>query len=313
MNKLDRDSFRGPITANSFSGLPTFFRRHASKDFEAADIVVYGLPNDLGTSNRPGARFGPRAIREASLQLSWGDVWPWGFDPFEKLAVIDAGDIEYPYGQQQEFTEAAQERAREVARADAVPFSLGGDHNVTYGSLKGVSEVVGPVALLHFDAHSDTSIGPDTQHGTMFRHALNEGNMIAQNSLQIGIRTAYCDDDAILRLHAPEVMSRAPDEIAGEIVERVGDAPCYLSFDIDCLDPAFAPATGTPIPGGLSTLHVLDVFRALPTLQKGKRPNIVGLDLVEVAPSYDHAQMTSLAAAQIAQELICLIASLSAK
>lgn len=308
MSERNGEALKGLITANSFSGLPTFFRRHSSQAFEDADVVVYGLPTDLGTSNRPGARFGPRSIREASLQLAWGEVWPWGFDPFDRLAVIDAGDIEYAYGQQEEFSNATLERAREIASAGAVPFLLGGDHNVTYRSLTGVSDVVGPIALLHFDAHSDTSVGPKSQHGTMFRHALNAGNILVENSMQIGIRTAYPKDDAYLRIHAPEVMSKAPTEIAQRIVERVGRAPCYLSFDIDCLDPAFAPGTGTPIPGGLTTLHVLEIFRALSRLPAGSKLNLIGIDIVEVAPSYDHAQMTSLVAAQVAQELLCLLA-----
>lgn len=308
MNEHERDDLKGLITANSFSGLPTFFRRHPGRDFSRADIVVYGLPFDLGVSNRPGARFGPRAIREASLQLSWGEVWPWGFDPFDRLAVLDAGDIEYTYGQQDEFARAAFEQAKEIASAGAVPFSLGGDHSVTYSSLTGVAEVTGPVALLHFDAHTDTSEGPELQHGTMFRHALNKGHILAEKSIQIGIRTAYLKDDAYMRLHAPEVMAASPGDVAKTIADRIGKTPCYLTLDIDCLDPSFAPGTGTPIPGGLSTLHVLETFRALAALADEHRLNIVGMDIVEVAPCYDNAQMTSLAAAQIAQELLCMLA-----
>lgn len=302
------DGLKGLITANAFSGLPTLFRRHHGHEFSNADVVVYGLPYDLGVSNRPGSRFGPRGIREASLQLTWGEVWPWGFDPFDRLAVLDAGDIEYTYSQQHEFAQAAFERAKEVVSVGAVPFSLGGDHSVTYSSLTGVNEVTGPVALLHFDAHTDTTVGPVVQHGTMFRHAADSGHIIADKSLQIGIRTRYLRDDAYARLHAPEAMAMAPADIARMIAERIGSAPCYLTFDVDCLDPAFAPGTGTPIPGGLSTLHVLEIFRALSELGKDARPNIVAIDIVEVAPCYDYAQMTSLAAAQVAHELFCLLA-----
>ena len=302
-----KDQLKGEITANSFSGLSTFFRRHHGTDFENADVVVYGLPYDLGVSNRPGSRYGPRAIREATLQLAWGEVWPWGFDPFDRLAVLDAGDIEYTYGEQDAFAQAALSRAKAVAEAGAIPFSLGGDHSVTYSSLNGVSAVTGPVALLQFDAHTDTSKGPEVQHGTMFRHAADAGTIIADKSLQIGIRTAYLTDDDYLRLHAPDVMASEAADTAHSIVERVGDMPCYLTFDIDCLDPAFAPGTGTPIPGGLSTLKVLDLFRALGDLAKDQRLNIVAMDIVEVAPDYDHAQITSLAAAQVAHELLCLL------
>ena len=143
----------------------------------------------------------------------------------------------------------------------------------------------------------------------MFRHAADSGHILADKSVQLGIRTAYLKDDAYKRLHAPEIMSTAPDEISRLIAERIGSAPCYLSFDIDCLDPAFAPGTGTPIPGGLSTLQVLETIRALSRLDKGSRLNIVAIDIVEVAPCYDHAQMTSLAAAQVAHEFLCLLAS----
>lgn len=305
-----KDELKGLITANSFSGLPTFFRRRQGLDFDNADVVVYGLPHDLGVSNRPGSRFGPRAIREASLQLAWGNVWPWGFDPFDRLAVLDAGDIEYSYGEQDAFAQSALERAKAVTEAGAVPFSLGGDHSVTYSTLNGVSEVAGPVALIQFDAHSDTSEGSTVQHGTMFRHAANAGTIVAEKSVQIGIRTSYLTDDAYLRLHAPDVMNTNAIDIARTIVDRVGDTPCYLTFDIDCLDPAFAPGTGTPIPGGLSTLRVLEIFRALGELCQNKSLHIVAIDIVEVAPDYDHAQMTSLAAAQVAHELLCLLSSL---
>ena len=313
MSNDGKENLKGLITANSFSGLPTFFRRHSGNEFGRADVVVYGLPYDLGVSNRPGSRFGPRAIREASLQLAWGNVWPWGFDPFDRLAVMDAGDIEYTYGEQDEFAAAAKQRAQEICAAGAIPFSLGGDHSVTYSSLNGVAEVTGPVALLHFDAHTDTSEGPEVQHGTMFRHAANAGTIAAEHSIQIGIRTNYLQDDAYMRLHAPEVMNSSPQDTAKRIAERVGNLPVYLTFDIDCLDPAFAPGTGTPVPGGLSTLHVLEIFRALGGLAKTHAINIVAIDIVEVAPCYDHAQMTSLAAVQVAHEMLCLLACLREK
>ncbi|MEM6588438.1 MAG: agmatinase [Pseudomonadota bacterium] len=309
MKKSDKEDLKGTITANSFSGFPSFFRRPTGRDFSKADVVVYGLPYDLGTSNRAGCRFGPRSIREASLQLAWGEVWPWGYDPFARLAVMDAGDIEYAYADHDMFATAAFEQARAIAEAGAVPFSLGGDHSVTYSTLTGIRHVTGPVALLQFDAHTDTSEGPIEQHGTMFRHAANDGDILAEHSLQLGIRTAYLRDDAFMRLHSPDVMSMPPKDIAGLIVDRIGDMPCYLTFDIDCLDPAFAPGTGTPIPGGLSTLHVLQIIRALGDEVAGNKINFVGLDIVEVAPGYDHAQTTSLAAAQIAQEMLCMLSA----
>ncbi len=311
MQTDDRRDLKGLITANSFSGMPSFFRRHCGTDFAAADVVVYGLPYDLGVSNRPGSRFGPRAIREASLQLAWGTVWPWGFDPFDRLAVLDAGDLEFTYGDQTAFRQKARDQARAVAKAGAIPFSLGGDHSVTLDSLIGLTEVSGPLALIHFDAHTDTSEGPEIQHGTMFRHASRSGIVIAERSVQIGIRTHYEADDAFLRLHAPEVAKQEPAAVAQTISERVGDLPCYVTFDIDCLDPCFAPGTGTPVPGGLSTLHVLEIIRAMAARFPAGGQGIVGLDIVEVAPCYDQAQVTALAAVQIAHELLCLLSHLS--
>lgn len=303
MNERSSNALKGLRTANSFSGMPSFFRRHVAEDFAAADVVVYGLPYDLGTSNRAGSRFGPRAIREASLQLAWGEVWPWGFDPFDRLAVIDAGDIEYPYADPKAFTDAASERARAVAEAGAVPFSLGGDHSVTFGTLNGISEVTGPVALLQFDAHSDTSKGHAGQHGTMFRRGAESGQILADKSLQIGIRTAYLKDDDYMRLHAPDVMAAAPQEVARAIVDRIGETPCYLTFDIDCLDPSYAPGTGTPVAGGLTSDKALKIIRGLVGV------NLIGLDVVEVAPCYDHAEITSLAGATLGLEMLYVIAA----
>ncbi len=308
MTERNEKDLRGLITANSFSGLPTFFRRHFGSQYDQADVVVYGLPFDLGVSNRPGSRYGPRAIREASLQLAWGTVWPWGFDPFDRLSVLDAGDIEYTYGDIEAFHSAAQERARAVAEAGAIPFSLGGDHSVTLYSLTGLSPVTGPMALVHFDAHTDTSKGPEVQHGTMFRHAANSGILVPERSIQIGIRTHYEKDDAYLRLHAPEACHEKPEVIAQTILDRVGDLPCYITLDIDCLDPAYAPGTGTPVPGGLTTLKVLEILRALGQEDHRNRLLVAGMDIVEVAPCYDHAQVTALAAVQIAHELLCLLA-----
>lgn len=313
MQTDEKRNLMGLITANSFSGMPTFFRRHSGTDYTAADVVVYGLPYDLGVSNRPGSRFGPRAIREASLQLAWGNVWPWGFDPFDRLAVLDAGDLEFTYGDQDAFRQKARAQAASVAKAGAIPFSLGGDHSVTLDSLIGLTEASGPVALIHFDAHTDTSEGPEIQHGTMFRHASRSGIVVAERSVQIGIRTHYKTDDAFLRLHAPEVAKQDPAAVARTISERVGDLPCYVTFDIDCLDPCFAPGTGTPVPGGLSTLRVLEIIRAMGSCFPANRRRIVGLDIVEVAPCYDHAQVTALAAVQIAQELLCLLSCLTAE
>ena len=298
-----KESLKGLRTANSYSGATTFFRREFGTDFENADVVIQGLPFDLGTSNRPGARFGPRGIRSASAQLSWGEIWPWGIDPFEHVAVLDAGDVEFTYGISSDFYTQAATQTEKIIAAGAIPFSLGGDHSITAATLDGVSRIVGPVALLHFDAHCDLTDGHEHQHGSMFRFAAKRGIVKVEHSIQIGLRTPYDASLGYAHVGAAEAVQTPPETLAKRIMDRIGETPCYVTVDIDCLDPAYAPGTGTPIPGGLTTMQLLEILRGL----KHSNLNIVALDLVEVAPDYDHAQITALAAAQISVELLCLI------
>ena len=294
---------KGIRTSNSFSGNTTFFRRDFGTDFGNADVVIQGLPYDLGVSNRPGARFGPRSIREASCQLAWGEVWPWGFDPFDKIAVMDTGDIEYSYGNSKEFFRNAAKQTNKIVSAGAIPFTLGGDHSISSALLMEVSKAHGPVSLLQFDAHADTGIGPKIQHGAMFKIAADAGTINPAKSIQIGLRTPFNSTLGFNTITAVEAMYQSSKILSERIETVIGKSACYVSIDIDCLDPSHAPGTGTPIPGGLTTLQLLEILRAL----GGTKLNIVGLDLVEVAPDYDHAQITSLAAAQICQESLCLI------
>ena len=259
----------------------------------------------MGVSNRPGARFGPRSIREASCQLAWGEIWPWGFDPFEILAVMDAGDIEYSYGNSKEFFENVTRQTKKIISAGAIPFSLGGDHSISSAPLMEVSKIFGPISLLQFDAHADTGTGPKIQHGTMFKIAADAKTIDPRKSIQIGLRTPSESKLGFEIISAPETLFQSPKSISHKISSIIGKAPCYITVDIDCLDPSQAPGTGTPVPGGLTTINLLEIIRAL----DGYQLNVVGFDLVEVAPDYDHAQITSLAASQICIEILCLLAN----
>ena len=287
----------------TYSGVLSLFRRRYTKDVSGADIVTLGIPYDLSVTNRPGTRFGPRAIREMSTNLSWaGGPWPWGFDPFASLSMVDYGDIDFDHGYPQDIAEAIYKEVRTLL--DTAPFiiSMGGDHSVTYPLLKAHAEVHGPLALVQLDAHSDTWAETEKRidHGTMFYHAIQEGLIDASRSVQVGIRTLNDQTYGCTILDANAVHEAGPKAIAQKIKEVTGDAKTYLTFDIDALDPAFAPGTGTPVCGGLSTWQAQSIIRELVDV------NIVGMDLVEVSPPYDHAGITALAAASLLMDFICL-------
>jgi agmatinase len=297
------ESLYGSKWESAYAGAQSFLRRRYTHDLAGVDVAVLGVPFDLATSNRPGARFGPGAIRRASAQLAWGEVWPWGFDPFERLAVVDCGDVAYHWGQAEEMLENVEARAGEVLAAGCALLALGGDHFVTLPLLRAHAKVHGPLALVHFDAHTDTGDGPHTDHGTMFRHAVREGLIEPEASVQVGIRTAYDAAAAFHVLDAPRVHEAGTRATVEEIARVVAGRKAYLTFDIDCLDPAFAPGTGTPVVGGLATAQALAILRALGGL------DLVGMDVVEVAPIYDVGEVTSLAAATLALEYLCLLAA----
>ncbi len=271
------------------------------------DISVVGLPMDLAVSNRPGARFGPRAIRVASGQLAWGECWPWGFDPFERLSFRDLGDVDFPYGDLAAFRRNTTEMFGKLKAQGGRVLGIGGDHHVTAAALDAIGKnAEKPIALLQFDAHADTTQGPDSQHGTMFHHAIQRGLLRPEAIVRIGVRTAHMPD-AALTIGAPETARTDPRVIAGRILDRLAGHAVYLTFDIDCLDPAFAPGTGTPVPGGLSSLCALEILRALGREWPNRaNTTLVGADLVEVSPPYDHAEITAVAACQILHELCCL-------
>jgi agmatinase len=295
----------GMVGSHSFGGAGSFFRVPYSRDLTGADVVVSGVPLDIATTNRSGARLGPRAIRNASLSLAWERPWPWKKDPMAEMAVIDYGDCENHSGGGLLGVAHIEQHVARILDAGAASLLLGGDHFISYPSLCAHAKVHGPLSLIHFDANTDTwpSSGEGINHGTMFYKAAKEGIVLPEQSIQIGIRTT---NDATLGyqiLSASDVHRQGCDAVIAQIRARVGQNPVYLTFDIDCLDPAFAPGTGTPVPGGLSSYQALEIIRGLIGI------NLVGMDVVEVAPAYDHAEITALAAAQIAIELLCLYAA----
>ncbi|WP_254445100.1 agmatinase [Ruegeria atlantica] len=289
----------GTFVEMPYSGIRTFLRRRPTLDMADVDIAVYGVPFDLTTSGRPGARMGPAAMREASAQLAWGEVWPWGFDPFDHLSVVDAGDVPFRRGQVGHALEAATEFARRIVTQGAGTVMMGGDHCTTYTTLKAHAERHGPLALIQFDAHRDTQASEFLDHGTFVHHAMSEGLIDPARSIQIGIRTFYDNDDPIKVLYRDWIVEHGWNAVLDEIREIVGKGPVYLSIDIDGIDPAFAPGTGTPVVDGLSPNDLIRFLRNSVEL------DIVGMDLVEVAPAYDPAGVTALLGASLIMEHIC--------
>lgn len=287
----------------TFAGALSFMRRRYTRDLAGADVVVSGVPFDMATSGRPGARLGPRAIRAGSVGLAELRSYPHGFDPFETLAVIDWGDVFFDYGYPAEIVEVLHQHAKSILDSGSSMLTFGGDHFITYPLLKAHAEKHGPVSLIHFDAHVDTwdDDGGRLDHGSMFKRALDEGIVDSSTSVQIGIRTYNTDDFGFTILGAPWVHRYGPEavlEVVGEVVPN--DKPAYITFDIDCLDPSYAPGTGTPVAGGLTTAQALAIVRGLGQL------NLIGMDVVEVAPAYDNAEITAIAGATLAYDYLCL-------
>jgi agmatinase len=294
----------------AYAGALSFLRRRYTRDLAEADIVVAGVPFDLASSNRPGARFGPAAIRAASAQLAWGIPWPWSFDPCARLAIVDWGDLSWDHGRPEEIPAAIEAQAALILASGARLLALGGDHFISYPLLRAHRARHGrPLALVHFDAHPDTWRDEATpgkphriDHGSMFLHAAEDGLVDPARSIHVGIRTHNDERHGFGVCDASFVHERGAAATAAAIREAVGDTPVYLTFDIDCLDPSAAPGTGTPVVGGLTPLQARAILRGLEGLP------IVGMDVVEVSPAYDVSQITALAAATLALDMLCLVA-----
>ncbi|WP_119458575.1 agmatinase [Rhodospirillaceae bacterium SYSU D60014] len=297
---------RGIQHEPTFAGALSFLRRKYTKELAGIDVAVTGIPLDTATTNRPGARFGPRAIREASTELAWARPYGWNFSPLDQLATVDFGDCRWDHGRPEEIPAAIEAHADAVLAAGAAMLSLGGDHFISYPLLKAHAKRYGPLSLIHFDAHSDTWNDAEgtgrVDHGTMFYHAAREGLVDPARSVQIGLRTHNDDHLGFNVLDAPLVHENGAKAVSAEAKRIVGNRKAYLTFDIDCLDPSFAPGTGTPVCGGLSTATAFAILKGLAGI------DFVGMDLVEVAPAYDIGGITALAGATIAYEWLALYA-----
>ena len=294
---------RGLAYENVFAGAPSFLRRRYTKDLAGVDLAITGLPFDQAVTNRPGTRLGPRALREASLLQPCDPPFGWDYDPLTELAIADYGDLAFDYARVPDFPEAARAHVSGILDQGAAAICLGGDHSVTHPVLAAHAARHGPLALIQFDAHCDTWPDDDPgriDHGTMFYKAVREGLIDPARSVQIGIRTTSADPLGIAQIPAAQVHAEGPERVAARIRARVGEAPCYLSFDIDALDPAFAPGTGTPVWGGLASWQAAAILRGLAGLA------LAGGDVVEVSPPFDPAGATAIAGAHVATELICL-------
>ncbi len=293
--------------SNTYANLFTFMGYPLSRELgDQVDAVILGVPYDLATSGRSGTRFGPTGIRQASSQLRWEEKrWPYTFALADKLRVIDYGDLHFDIGNHEQMLDAVVTEAGKIMGAGKTLLTLGGDHYVTLPLMRAAAKQYGKLALIHFDAHSDDEKGFEGHyHGSMFHHAPIEGLMDPHKTIQIGIRTEHeLENNPFTVLDAPWANNHCVEDIVSRIRETVGNTPAYLSLDIDCLDPAFAPGTGTPVAGGLSTDKTLQILRGLKGL------NIVAMDVMEVAPAYDHAEITSLAAATIALEMLHMVAA----
>jgi agmatinase len=286
--------------------IPPSFLGLTRRDPSAA-IAIAGIPFDLGTSNRPGARFGPAAIRQASRMLVDGAHPANGVDP-ARLDVADVGDFAIAHG---DISGSLAKIEAQAAMFDHLA-ALGGDHTVTLGLLRALAKRRGPLALVHFDAHVDTwpeSFGLAWGHGSPFFHAIEERLVDPHRMVQIGIRSPlsrevhdWTRNQGVTIVSAEEVHDSGPAAIAERIRAVIGEATAYLTFDIDALDPAFAPGTGTPEIGGLATWQARAILRRLAGL------DFAGMDVVEVAPPYDVAEITALAAATIVWDYLALLA-----
>ena len=303
---IHRASHMGYEAENTYSGVLSFMRRRYTRDLTGVDVAVTGIPLDLATTFRTGARLGPAAIRAATAQLN-EKLHPWGFGPCDHLAVVDYGDCALDSHRPSTIVDSITDHARRIIAGGTTMLALGGDHFITYPILRAHVEKHGkPLSLIHFDAHCDTwaDDAPDSlNHGTMFYKAIKEGLIDAKRSVQIGIRTWNDDFMGMNILGADWVHANGTQATVARILDIVGTNASYLTFDIDCLDPAFAPGTGTPVAGGLSSAQAFAILRGLVPVK------LVGLDVVEVAPSYDHAEITAIAAAHVAAEMLCVLAA----
>jgi agmatinase len=297
----------GNVAEPTFAGALSFMRRKYSKKVAGVDAIVWGIPFDAAVTNRPGARFGPQAIRRASAIMDNDPQYPFHRELFDTLSVVDYGDCPIDSHHPERTPRMIERAASKLLKSGAFLLSLGGDHSVTWPLLQAHAAVHGPLALVQFDAHQDTWPSTGISHGSFVAHAVEQGIIDPDRSIQIGIRTHAPKDYAIKILYGYEVEEMRASDIAYAIAERTGGKMTYVTFDIDCLDPAYAPGTGTPVAGGPSSAKIISVLRQMGQI------DIVGADVVEVAPAYDHADITAIAASAVAQAYLGLLAEKKAR
>nr|XP_010999182.2 agmatinase, mitochondrial [Camelus dromedarius] len=292
-------------------GICSMMRLPVQASPEGLDAAFVGVPLDIGTSNRPGARFGPRRIREESVLLRTANP-STGALPFQSLMVADLGDVNVNLYNLQDSCRLIREAYQKIVAASCIPLTLGGDHTITYPILQAMAEKHGPVGLVHVDAHTDTAdqaLGEKLYHGTPFRRCVDEGLLDCKRVVQIGIRGSsttldtyrYSRSQGFRVVLAEDCWLKSLVPLMGEVRQQMGGKPIYISFDIDGLDPAYAPGTGTPEIAGLMPSQALEIIRGCQGL------NVVGCDLVEVSPPYDPSGNTALLAANLLFEMLCAL------
>ena len=312
------DRFPQPLGGNDmprFAGPGTMMRLPAVDSAEGMDVVFIGIPLDVGTSNRPGTRFGPKQIRAESVMLRPYNMWTRAA-PFDSLRVGDLGDVPINTFDLKDAVARITDFYNKVLANDVIPLTLGGDHTLSLPVLRAIADKHGPVGLIHVDAHADINehmFGEAIAHGTPFRRAVEEGLIDPFRTWQIGLRgTGYTAEDFDWARDQGFTVVQAEElwhQSAAPLIERaraaMGDGPVYLTFDIDSLDPGFAPGTGTPEIGGLTPIQAIEIIRGCRGL------NLVGADLVEVSPPYDPQGNTALLAANLIYEMLCVLPGVS--
>ncbi|SMX31914.1 agmatinase [Octadecabacter ascidiaceicola] len=306
--------FNQPVSGNDlarFAGLQTFMRLPVAPSADGLDVGFIGIPMDIGTSWRSGTRFGPKQLRQESAMIRPYNIQT-GAAPFDSLQCADVGDISINTFSLADSLKIIEAKYDEILKHPIIPMGLGGDHSLTLPVLRAMAKKHGPVALVHVDAHADVNdemFGERETHGTVFRRAYEEGLIKPSKVWQIGLRgTGYTAEDfteaagwGFNQRLASSLWHKPLDMLGKEIVASIGDQPCYITYDIDSLDPSFAPGTGTPEIGGLTTMQAMELIRNLRGL------NIVGCDLVEVSPPYDTTGNTALTGANIMFEMLSIL------
>lgn len=317
---MSENSFNQPLGGNEmprFGGPATMLRLPAQESAEGLDACFVGVPLDIGTSNRPGARLAPRQIRDESRMLRPFNV-ATGAAPFESIQVADIGDVAINTFNLEKSLSIIEKAYDEISDQGCTPLTLGGDHTITLPILRALAKKHGPIGLVHVDAHADINdhmFGEKYAHGTPFRRAMEEGLLDGNRVTQIGLRgTGYSSDEfdwsreqGFRVVQAEECWNKSLVGLMADVREKVGDGPIYITFDIDGIDPAYAPGTGTAEIAGLTVPQALEIIRGC------RGMNVIGGDLVEVSPPYDTSGNTSLLGANLLYEMLCVLPTVKYK